>query len=169
MAPPRKGRLITTGARRAPGEDWESTHYERLPAHVKTKAHTWPDDGSYIGQQRASDATYPDEDRGTPVDAKSFREGKQAGGREMNARVKAKVKAKARAKDKARPKAKAKARPAMRPATTRPKAKAAATKAKARPKAKAQVMKPRPKAKARQASSGGSYRPPSSLERRRRR
>jgi len=162
MALPRKGRLTTTGARRAPGKDWESTHYERLPAHVKTKAQTFPDDGSYIGQQRASDATYPDEDRGTgSQSAKSFREGKQAGGREMNAMAKAKAKA--------RPKAKAKARPAMRPATTRPKAKAAATKAKARPKAKAQVMKPRPKAKARPASSGGSYRQPSSLERRRRR
>jgi len=162
MALPRKGRLTTTGARRAPGKDWESTHYERLPAHVKTKAQTFPDDGSYIGQQRASDATYPDEDRGTgSQSAKSFREGKQAGGREMNAMAKAKAKA--------RPKAKAKARPAMRPATTRPKAKAAAAKAKARPKAKAQVMKPRPKAKARPASSGGSYRQPSSLERRRRR
>ena len=162
MALPRKGRLTTTGARRAPGKDWESTHYERLPAHVKTKAQTFPDDGSYIGQQRASDATYPDEDRGTgSQSAKSFREGKQAGGREMNAMAKAKAKA--------RPKAKAKARPAMRPAATRPKAKAAATKAKARPKAKAQVMKPRPKAKARPASSGGSYRQPSSLERRRRR
>lgn len=162
MALPRKGRLTTTGARRAPGKDWEATHYERLPAHVKTKAQTFPDDGSYIGQQRASDATYPDEDRGTgSQSAKSFREGKQAGGREMNAMAKAKAKA--------RPKAKAKARPAMRPATTRPKAKAAATKAKARPKAKAQVMKPRPKAKARPASSGGSYRQPSSLERRRRR
>ena len=162
MALPRKGRLTTTGAHRAPGKDWESTHYERLPAHVKTKAQTWPDDGSYIGQQRASDATYPDEDRGTgSQSAKSFREGKQTGGREMNAMAKAKARPKA--------KAKAKARPAMRPATTRPKAKAAATKAKARPKAKAQVMKPRPKAKARPASSGGSYRQPSSLERRRRR
>jgi len=164
MALPRKGRLTTTGAHRAPGKDWEATSYERLPAHVKTKAKTWPDDGSRIGQGRASDATYPDEDRGTgSQSAKSFREGKQTGGREMNAMVKAKAKARPKAK------AKAKARPAMRPATTRPKAKAAATKAKARPKAKAQVMKPRPKAKARPASSGGSYRQPSSLERRRRR
>jgi hypothetical protein len=161
MALPRKGRLTTTGARRAPGKDWESTHYERLPAHVKTKAQTWPDDGSRIGQQRASDATYPDEDRGTSVSAKDYRQDKRASADEVRAKAKAKARPKA--------KAKAKARPAMRPATTRPKAKAAAAKAKARPKAKAQVMKPRPKAKARPASSGGSYRPPSSLERRRRR